>query len=151
MFASEWLVLFMGPHEMDLDEVFPGLLPPEQAELVEEALFEEKIDLDSLARTALDVISTVAGRPWHVALKIIGTAEGSWNALGGELVIRNIDASRLSLGAWLDAVYLTLIRNMDNKQAMMFNAKLQVPPPGFEEPESGPELDAESFMAMDLG
>jgi len=147
MAAAEWLSILMGT-QVDLDDILPGLLDQEQANLVEDALFAGTLDLEQLHQLALDVLTQVSGRMWYVAMKIIASAEASWNVIGGELVIRNVDAARISLSSWLDATYLILLRNMSNSEATIFNARLQVPPPGFMQPDEEPTLTAESFMAM---
>lgn len=151
MNAAVWLELLMRNEGIRLDEILPGLLPADEAAQVEDALWNGDLSVEELHRAALNVIGTASGREWHVAMKLIATAAASWNTLGGEFVMRGVDAAKLSLAAWLDAVYLLLLRNMEQKEAMMFNAKLQVPPAGFEnEEEEEQNLTAESFMAMDL-
>lgn len=145
--AAEWLGILMGS-AVDLDDVLPGLLDEGEAEQVEDALFNGVLDLEQLHQTALDVITEASGRMWYVAMKIIASAEASWNVIGGEFVIRNVDASRISLSSWLDAAYLILLKNMSNSEANIFNARLQVPPPGFMQPDEEPTLTAESFLAM---
>lgn len=147
--AADWLVILMVDG-LDLEDILPGLLPMEEAQAVEDALYGGRLPLDILHETVLDVIGTVSGRTWYVALRIIAAAAGSWDALGGELVLKHVDASRLSLAAWIDAVYLILWRSMDQSQLMMFQSKLEAPPEGFEDDEPEQLMTAEQFMGMNF-
>jgi hypothetical protein len=148
--AAPWLSILMAD-EIELEDILPGLLEPLQAEQIEDALLNGSLSLVVLHETVLDILSTVCGRTWYVAIKIISTAKASWNVIGGEFVRRNIDASAISIAAWLDAAYHLLLQAMSTNDANIFNAKLQVPPPGFEMEEEEPTLSAESFMSMNLG
>lgn len=148
--AADWLAILMSD-QVDLEEILPGLAGVEEADALEEALVQGKASLQDLYRMALETLSLVSGRPWYVAMKIISVAAMSWSALGGEFVIRNVDADRISLAAWLDAAYLIMLRNMKSDDINIFNAKLLVPPPGVENPEEEDILPTpESFMAMGL-
>lgn len=136
---------------VQLEDIIPGMLDADEARELEDAIWDGSLLLDDMHRMSLKVIGTASGRDWHVAMKLIAAASASWNTMGGEFVLRGLDATKLSLAAWLDAVYLLLLRNMDNKEAMMFNAKLQIPPAGFEDEEAEEDtLTTEAFMAMDL-
>lgn len=145
--AAEWLLALGMGHSLDLEDILPGLLDNEEE--IDDALVQGELDLVELHKVTLDVISAVTGRTWYVALNIIGVAVGSWDALGGELVLRGVDASKLSIAAWIDAVYLIMVRAMDNEQLMVFTSKIQVPPPGFEEDDTDAGLmSRDEFMAM---
>lgn len=151
--AATWLTVLMND-PIDLEDILPGLADPSQADALEEALVLGEVGLDIVYKMALKVLDTVCGRPWYVAMRIIATAAGAWTSVGGEFVIRNVDASRISVAAWLDAAYLLLLRSMDRENIDIFNAKLLVPPPGYRDLEDTSEKmlpTAESFMAMDLG
>ena len=145
--AADWLsVLGMGD-SLDLEDILPGLAVNEDE--IDEALIRGELDLVELHKVTLDVIGAVTGRTWYVSLNIIAAAVGSWDALGGELVLRGVDASKLSIAAWIDAVYLIMVRAMDNQQLLLFTSKIQVPPPGFEDEDADKGLmTRDEFSAM---
>jgi len=149
MDASEWLSLLM---EMDVeayvDDIFPGLLADDEAQIIERALWDEKLSLEELREVALQVIASVSGRPWWVALRLIFTVKANWDSIGGEFSFRGIDPSRLSLAGWLDAAQLILIRGIgDNAKVNSFFMKLEKPPPGYES-TADKVMDADAFLSM---
>lgn len=148
MSATDWLTVLMEPN-LGLDEVFPGMLPDDQADLVHNALFDSIIDLEQLSDIALDIISEVCGRPWWIALRLIITVRESWHVIGAEMLLKGVDSERLSISGWLDVALLVLLRNIDPKEVAMFTAKLEQPPEDVD-PESVPgmEMAASDFMAM---
>lgn len=144
--AADWLAVLMTPG-LDSGDVFPGMLEEEDRSYVEDRLHAGFLDVEEFLRLGLEIISTVSGRPWWVSLRLIATASQSWDALGGELV--NFDAERLSLAGWLDALFMLIVRNIDDEKRTMFLMKLELPPQGWgeEEPKSL-EMSADAFMAM---
>jgi len=150
MDASEWLSILM---EMDVeafvDDIFPGLLPEDEAAIVERALWDEKLSLDELRDVALQVIASVGGRPWWVVLRLIFTVKANWDGMGGEFAFRGIDPTRLSLAGWLDAAQLILLRGIgDNAKVNSFLLKLEKPPPGYESTTEERVIDADAFLSM---
>lgn len=126
--ASAWLGVLMSDN-FSLDDVLVTLAPNVGA-MVDEALYSEQLSFDDYAELVLDIISHAAGRPWHIALRLIGSARASWDVIGAKLILKGIDASHLSLSAWLDVALLTMLQSMEAKDVAMFNAKLEAPPPG---------------------
>lgn len=146
--ASEWLAMLMSD-ALDINDLFLTVAP-DLAEAVDEALFEERLSLQEYADLILQVIDQVAGRPWHIALRLIGSARNSWDVIGAELVLRGVNAAQLSLSAWLDVVLLLMLRCMDTKDIPMFTAKLEAPPPG-EDPMDDMEMSSDDFGALMAG
>jgi hypothetical protein len=68
--------------------------------------------------------------------------------VGGELALKGVDATQLSLSSWLDVLLLILLRNMDQKDIPMFTMRLEVPPEGFQAEAQEPTMSAQEFMAM---
>lgn len=146
MVAADWLVILMQ-ERWTFESVLPGLLEPEEADWVEECLYTERLSIDDFERLHLDILTTVTGRPWYVALRLIEVARTSWNALGGEVVVK-ADATSLSIAGWLDVLYLLILRNMDESKVSMFLAQLEMPPIGFAEDPAELEMSPAAFMAL---
>ena len=144
--AADWLAILMN-EDLDLEDVLPGLLGDEDDEILEELLLEGLLTVDDKDQLSLEVISTVAGRPWWVALRLIGAASHSWDALGAEMV-RKADASRLSLSAWLDVLFHTTLLATDEDKRTMFQLKLEVPPEGYGPKPEELTIGTDTFMSM---
>jgi hypothetical protein len=83
-------------------------------------------------------------------MRLIKTAMVSWEIVGGELAFRGVDAERLSVSAWLDAVLLICLRALDSTKVTMFMSQLEVPP-AEELENSSPadmEMSADAFLAL---
>lgn len=145
--AVDWLSILMVD-DPNLDDIFPGLLTIEDTDLVDDLIISGKLDLDECEDIILSVIETVSARPWWVTIKLIETARVSWDLLGGELALRGIDPTHISLSSWLDALLLTVIKNMDPKEVTMWCLKLEAPPPDVKVDEAELEMDSSQFMAM---
>lgn len=149
--AADWLSVLMV-EGVELDDVFPGLLSDEDTELVEEAILDGVLEMQEFRDLILGVIETASARHWWVALRLIEVARTSWDLIGGELVLRGVDAESLSLSAWLDVLLLTVLRNMEPKDTQMFTMRLETPPP---EAKAGAEQEMEmsqdAFMAIAMG
>ena len=141
--AADWLAV-LAATPLDPEDVFPGLAV-DGPELVDELLYSGELSLDDLYRTTLEVISTVAGRPWWIALRLIASAVHNWGVVGSKLVLGGVDAEKVSLSAWLDAVFMIIIEGTPEDQLTMFFSKLEFPPPGFE-PQEEMAMDADAFF-----
>lgn len=126
--ATDWLNVLMRDSP-ELDDVFPGLLGEDDQAGATEALGATLTSVDDFSTLVLDVVELVAGRPWWVTFRLIGTAKGSWDVLGAEMLLKGVDADRLSLSAWLDVLLLVIFKNLDQKDVTMFTLKLESPPP----------------------
>lgn len=140
--AADWLAV-LAHRPIDLEDVFPGLSPGGY-ELVDELLFSGVLSLEDLYQVVLDVITTVTGRPWWIAMRLIEGALLNWGLIGSRLVLAGIDADKISLSAWLDAVYMIIVEGTPEDQLTMFFSKLEFPPPGFE-PKEEITMDADAF------
>lgn len=147
MCAADWLALLMKP-ELSSYELFPGLLSADDQSRAEVLLHQGAIPVEDFTRLGFELVSEVTGRPWWVAMRLVGVAVESWDALGGEMGMK-ADATRLSLAAWLDILYLLILRNIDDSKRNMFLLRLEQVPEGWEsgEPEV-PEMTADAFLAM---
>lgn len=146
--AADWLDVLMVGASLSLDDVFPGLLDQEERNQIEDALMEGRVDLNAMYEATMEAISMAAGRPWWTAIQLIETARDQWNVLGGRLILKGVDAERLSLSAWLDALMTSIIDNMDRSKLPMYLAHLETPPKGIEKSQEEVEMDRNQFFAM---
>jgi hypothetical protein len=145
--AADWLVHLLL--EVDLDAIFPGLLPSDEEELVEDMLYDGRLSLDQLDRLFLDVIGTVSARPWWVALRLVAQVRANWAVLGADMTLRGVDPTRLSLSAWLDVALLTIMRHISAEDSTMFTLQLEMAPASeTARIQEGLEMSQEAFMAM---
>lgn len=149
--AADWLAVLMV-ESVELDDIFPGLLSEEDTDLVEEAILSGSMELQEFRDLVLGVIETASARRWWVALRLVEVARTSWDVIGGEMILRGVDAESLSLSAWLDVLLLTILRNMEPKDTQMFTMRLETPPPE----EKGAaveelEMSQDAFMAIAMG
>lgn len=145
--ATDWLAILMTA-EPELEDLFPGLLEESEQELLEDALLDGFISVEECYGITLDIISMVAGRPWWVAMRLIQMALTSWQVLGAELILKGVDSEKLSLSAWLDVLLLTIMRNIDSKDATMFSIRLEQPPADIEVEPKEMEMSVGAFMSM---
>jgi hypothetical protein len=146
--AVDWLTVLMV-EELQLDDVFPGLLSGEDEDWVEEQLLRGRLELGEYERLTLDIIENASARKWYVTLRLVDLARRSWDAIGSELMLRGVDAARISLSAWLDVLLITILRNMEPKDVTMFTSRLETPPP--EETVNAMEdleMSRSAFMAL---
>jgi hypothetical protein len=142
--ASAWLQVLMVDG-VDLWDIVPGMCPEIEDELTS-AVLDGFIPPDALRETCLDTIEMVSGRSWWFTTRLIATVAKSWEVVGGELAFRNVDASRISLGAWLDAALAVCLRALEPDKITMFMSQLDAPP--FEAKVPEPEMDRAAFLAM---
>lgn len=145
--AADWLEVLMV-EQVDPEDLFPGLLSPEDAELIEDLLYEERLNVDQLDQLFFDILTTVAARPWWVTLRLIAVARASWAVLGPEM-LRQADATRLSLSGWLDVLLVTIMSRIEPTSATMFTLQLEMPP-SWEaaQVQEDLEMTPSEFMAM---
>lgn len=153
MTAAEWLELLMGDAELlDLDSIFPGLASEEDHDYVTEAMIDGDISPDQVDKLALQVISEASGRPWYVALRMIHIAMSRWSILGGRLVLAGIDPQKLSLSAWLDALWLTMFDSLPKDKWTMFSSQMEIPPPSEAKPDmESMEMSTDAFTSLMQG
>lgn len=144
--AADWLSVLMEP-ELTTDDVFPGLLNSDDQRDIEDLLHQGKLDYLDIQNIALDVIGKVSGRHWWVTMRLAIVAFSSWDALGGEMT-KKADATTLSLAGWLDVLFLTILRSMDDSKRTMFLMQLELPPKGWEQTIEPELMSADAFLAM---
>lgn len=123
--AVGWLRLILA-EPFNLYSIFPEKLGPEAIELVEDMLWEERVTMEEVERTGLNVISAASDRPWWTALKLIALARDSW-----EIVHVN-QAVGVPLAGWLDQVWTKAVQHCDPTKLTSLRQQLDTPPKGFE-------------------
>lgn len=146
MSAADWLALLMDQN-LTAQQIFPGLLSNEDQAELEDLLHAGKVDLEEFLDVGLEVVTTVSGRKWWVALRLILVAQGSWEALGGDMMMK-ADPTRLSLAGWLDVLFTLIVRNIEDAKRTMFLMKLETVPEGWEDESEESEMSASAFMAL---
>ncbi len=144
--AADWLAILMV-EGLDLEDVVPGLLDDASDEIIEDLLLDGLLTVEEKDQLSLDVISTVSGRPWWVALRLIETARRSWDALGADMV-RRADAGSVSLSAWLDTLFSAVLLATEESKRTMFQMKLERAPEGYGPKPEDLMMDPDAFMSM---
>jgi len=137
--AVDWLAVLMQP-ELNLDEFIEEFIPEA------DELLDEDLVIEELYEFCLDVISSVSGRPWWTAMRLIGVAREHWHILGPEMM--KYDITSLALSGWLDALLVTVLYSMDPKDTAMFSLRLETPPPEVETKPEELEMSADTFLSL---
>lgn len=129
--ASAWLTILLD-EPVSLFAVVPGLLQPSADEELEELILAGRYSRDELEELVWELVSIAAGRPWWTTLYLLGNAKHPQNVdrVKGELTLHGVDATRISLAAWLDAVYVIFTNGKDQQERQKFDIALTRPPPG---------------------
>jgi len=155
MTAAEWLeILMVDAQQLNLDAVFPESLDDqEDLLLIDEWLLDQKFSVQDLQERALKVVSEVSGRPWWVAMRMIHMASMKWSVLGSALILKQIDPERLSLSAWLDALWSTMFQNLPTEKWTQVSSLIEMPPPSEmpKDPFEAMEMSRDQFTSLMVG
>jgi hypothetical protein len=138
--AADWLEIFMRP-DWGPDDLLIDLAGME----VDTLLSLDLVDADELV---LDIFEEVTARHWWIGNRIIQVVQSSWDVMGPEAIFNGVDADKLSLAAWLDAMLVLLLRRMKDESAPMFVAQLELPPAGESIPEEEMAMSEGQFLSM---
>jgi hypothetical protein len=138
--AADWLQVLMQPDWVG-DDIFLELMPDGLTIL-------DLIDPEQTEDLATDIIEEVTGRHWWVAFRLVGALVETWQVMGPEAVFHHVDAERLSLAAWLDAMLVLLLSRVSKDQAPGFIARLESPPYGEDIPVEELEISESQFLSM---
>jgi hypothetical protein len=146
--AADWLVPLMDWASLDLFEVFPGFLSGEDQERVWDMIMDGSLPIDEIGELAFQVISTASGRPWWVALRLVALIANNSHTLGAEMLMRGVDAERLSFSGWLDVSLYVALRSMKKEEVTMFTMRLEQVPPQEAGNQPEPEIAMDQFLSM---
>lgn len=147
-YADEWLAILLQ-EELDLSEIIPGMLAEDDASELADAVWRDGVADAEIEEVCLEIITEVSGRDWWWALHLLWSATGAWLVVYGRMISQGIDPTRIPLGAFLDAMYLVCVQNMDKDQRSEFDRMLEKPPPGVEF-EDAVDVDAESAAFLNM-
>lgn len=147
--AAEWLGVLLSQEDLDLSDVLPGMLTDEDQQRMTDDAWDGAFSDEEVNQAALDVITEVSGRDWWWTLHLLWSVAGAWLVVYGRMVAQGIDPTRIPLGAFLDAMYMTSVQNMDKQQRSEFDRMLEQPPPGIEF-EEAVDVDAESTAFLNM-
>jgi hypothetical protein len=129
--AVDWLEILLQD-EISLWSIVPGLLEPDATETFTEAIFKGEIPREDWEQLVWELVSIAAGRPWWTTLYLISNTQHFNNIeyVKGQLALHGVDATKMSLSAWLDAVYFIFIQHMKPEDKQKFDLLLARPIPG---------------------
>lgn len=148
-YAAEWLAVLLDQEDLDLSDVLPGMLTDEDQQRMTDDAWDGAFSDEEVHQAALDIITEVSGRDWWWTLHLLWSVAGAWLVVYGRMVAQGIDPTRIPLGAFLDAMYMTSVQNMDKQQRSEFDRMLEKPPPGVEF-EEAVDVDAESAAFLNM-
>ena len=119
--AAVWLEKLYSGGVGDVLELCEG------SEAIEDEIAEGRIPDGDLDKTLKSMIGAAAGRDPMVALRLAALARGAWQRIGGELTRSGARLDSMPLGAFLDAVYAIVVRNMSAEELGDFEARLLGP------------------------
>jgi hypothetical protein len=141
MSAAEWLS-FLLADRFSINSLL-DLIPD-----VDDIILDEDVELETLGQLLTEMITTVSSRQWWITLRLLGVAKKHWDSIGPEM-ITSVNASEVSLAAWMTVLQVTLLKHMDPKSVPMFIAQVQAPPPGVQAPEAQrQDLSRREFLAI---
>jgi hypothetical protein len=127
--AADWLKMMLSG---DYGLVMPAWLVEEDAVKVLARLADDEFPIKEVDDAVYDVISVAAGRPWWWAMQLVMYASSDvhhWSRINGRLVLAGVRADRISLAAWVDAVYAIHIERMEaGEEYDKFRAAIDTPP-----------------------
>lgn len=144
--AVEWLPILMAD-PLDLSAIIPGMVSGDDADELENALIEGRVELSEVEAACQEVISMAAGRDWWWACNLLASVAGVWMTIFGALVRQGVDVTRLPLGAVLDAMYAECAIRMDKPHLQDFDRQLNIAPAGVV-PVIDEDREAMSFVAL---
>lgn len=107
--ADRWLESLLT-EETSWPTLVADLVTHKNAILIHDALIDGVISSEEFITAAQEMLAAAGGRPWWETFSILSVAEEWWDVLGGEMAIKGIIPSQVTLGIWLDAVWLLIRR-----------------------------------------
>lgn len=121
--ALDWLSYLLTSESVDLHGLISDLMPE-----VEEFFIDNDLPLGELYDLWTEVLSTVSGRPWWLAIRLVAAVREAWHILGPQLMFHGVYPETMPLAAWLDAAISIIYEHLDSNAATMFQMQLEKPP-----------------------
>lgn len=108
--AADWLALLMGD-QVSLTSIIPALLQPDATEHFTDLVVDGALDQNEWENLVWEIVSIAGGRPWWTIIRLIDNARSPTHSMRvrSQLAFAGVDANRISLSAWLDAVYAIFV------------------------------------------
>lgn len=124
--AADWIDATL---DMGHLSYLPGLLPPDEREVLLQALEDGAVTADELVEENRAALASVSGWEWWSASKLIGTMAKSWETTGALLTLSGVDPGRVSLGAFLSAFYALIWKDASKEDRLKLAAEVAAMPP----------------------
>lgn len=121
--ALAWIIPMS---DQDWLGIVPGMLT-DDADTFDDLMDGGVVTVKDCVDASRDAIGSASGMAWWSAIKLACAVTGN-SEMAGELALQGIDASRVSIGALLQATYRLLVREADKKQRRKIDADLKRPP-----------------------
>ena len=127
--ARQWMLAILGTDTAG--PILPGMLGPADESAVMGLLVDGVIDFEEdLVRLQREVLEEISGMRWWEADRLIRSAAGAWQVIGGELTRLSVDLDAISLAALLNTIYVICTRGLDAEKKGSFDFELSRPPAG---------------------
>lgn len=150
MTAADWLRIFWS-EPFEVDAIFPGLVQDDRNDLEDllyDGLIDGLIEFSDVTDIALEIIEVAAGFKWWFVLRLTSAIKGAWSRIGGVLVLRGVDPSAITLGAWCSAALALCVELVEPKKAVEFIEQLSAVPDGVEQdPMDDMAMEEAAFFA----
>jgi hypothetical protein len=126
--AIDWVLKIADESWLD---VVPGLVDGDEIDQMFDAGL---LDSRTLVAASRDAVSTATGMPWWSACRLVKLAVSDVE-MAGSLVLAGVDPERVSVGAYVAAVYRLVMTDQDKKHRASINADLARVPKGVQTSE----------------
>ena len=113
-----------------LSGIIPGAVSKDHVEF----MYHLSLSSEDFERRWLNAarvaVGRAGGRDWWWCVNLIRRALQGWSFVNGRLLLSGVDSRRLSLPDWLDACYMLLWTNSDEKERIKLDTMLNMPPRG---------------------
>jgi hypothetical protein len=146
MQADEWIEVLAARSPI---AVVPGLLHPEDRVRVLRDLLAKRVSPDEVLTASRQVIEAAGGRRWWTVQRLVESAlaDGTWAALHGQMLLKGMDLSRITLAGFVNAVFVLALQGCEKQvDRDRLQWEIDKPPPGFADEVEG--TSEGEFMAM---
>lgn len=141
--AREWFLSILGGKPLP---IVPGMLEPDDEELVSDMIVDGRVDLRELVVASREALELASGWRWWEADRLIRSAGVQWKVIGGELIRSGVTLDQ-PLGAVLAAMYAIASHGLDEQKRQALDFKISQPPTELAE-EEREALAEEMFLEL---
>ena len=115
-------------------EGLSGVVPGAVSEDHVEFMYQLSLQGEDFERRWLNAaragVGRAGGRDWWWSVNLIRKCLEGWPYVNGRLLLQGVDSRRMPLPDWLDACYMMLWSNSDEKERIKLDTQLSMPPAG---------------------